>query len=304
MRCARCEAPAVTWIRYSGQHLCSDHFLEFVERRVKRELKAQLTLRPGDRLAIGMSGGKDSSVAATLLHGFLSRRGDAELVGITVDEGIEGYRPHAIGLARDLCSRLGIEHRVRRYADHVGVGMDEVVRRDPEAIPCSYCGVFRRQLLNLAAKEVDADYVVTGLNLDDTVQSILMNLARGDVARLARLGPHDRVQPGFVPRLAPLRTVPEKEVYLYARLRGIPFSDAACPHADRAQRGLFRETLNRLEQATPGTRHALLSAYESLRPLLQEAYPPASLGLCPSCGEPTAGERCKACELRERLSTL
>jgi len=302
--CSRCTSPAVTWIRYSGEHLCRAHVLESVERRVKREVRAQASLRGGERIAIGMSGGKDSSVAAVLLHDILAGRRDVELVGVTVDEGIASYRPGGIAAARSLCDGLGIEHRVVAVAETVGRTMDEVVGLDPRAIPCGYCGPFRRHALNRAACDVGADFVATGLNLDDTAQSILMNVARGDVERLARLGPHGTVQPGLVPRLQPLRAVPELEVYLYARLRRIPFHDATCPYAERAQRGRFREVLNRLEADSPGTRHAIVSTFDQLRPLLAEAFPPAALNACARCGEPTVRAVCKACELRERLGGL
>jgi uncharacterized protein (TIGR00269 family) len=304
MDCNRCGAPAVEWIRYSGEHLCRDHFLTFVERRVKRELRSQVDLHGGDRIAIGMSGGKDSSTTAVLLADFLQNRGDIELVGITIDEGIASYRPSGIEVAKRLCERVGIEHRVLAYEGTVGHTMDEVVGRDPGSIPCSYCGPFRRQALNRAAREVDADYVATGLNLDDTAQSILMNVARGDVEKLARLGPHENRQSGLVPRIQPLRMIPEKEVYLYAFLRGIAFHDATCPYAERAQRGRFREILHRLEDESPGTRHAIVSGYDQMRPLLQSAYPPATLSECARCGEPTASVVCKACELRERIEKI
>src|SRR6058998_3691519 len=196
-----------------------------------------------------MSGGKDSSTTAALLAKFLENRRGVELVGVTIDEGIASYRPQGIDYARRLCARLGIEHRVLAYADTVGHAMDEVVVVDPEAIPCSYCGPFRREALNRSAREVGADYVATGLNLDDTAQSILMNVARADLDRLARLGPHEVRQDGLVPRLQPLRTIPEKEVYLYAMLRGIPFHDATCPYAERAQRGRFSSIVAQLEES-------------------------------------------------------
>jgi len=299
--CDRCGSPAVEWIRYSGEHLCREHFLGFVERRVKRELRAQVDLQSGERIAIGMSGGKDSSTTAVLLADFLSNRHDIELIGITIDEGIASYRPAGIDFARRLCERIGIEHRVLSYGETVGRTMDEVVSKDPESIPCSYCGPFRRQALNRAAKEVDADYVATGLNLDDTAQSILMNVARGDIEKLARLGPHESRQPGLVPRIQPLRMIPEKEVYLYALLRGIQFHDATCPYAERAQRGRFREVLHRLEAESPGTRHAIVAGYDEMRPLLQTMFPPAALNACARCGEPTVNRICKACELRARI---
>src|SRR6058998_3464507 len=248
-----------------------------------------------------MSGGKDSSTTAALLAKFLENRRGVELVGVTIDEGIASYRPQGIDYARRLCARLGIEHRVLAYADTVGHAMDEVVVVDPEAIPCSYCGPFRREALNRAAREVDADYVATGLNLDDTAQSILMNVARGDIEKLARMGPHETRQPGLVPRIQPLRMIPEKEVYLYALLSGIEFHDATCPYAERAQRGRFRDIVHRLEEDSPGTRHAILRGYDQMRPLLQGKYPPATLNACARCGEPTVNVVCKACELRNGL---
>ena len=304
MRCSKCDASAVTLIRYSGQHLCRDHFLAFVERRVKHELRSQVDLSGGERIAVGLSAGKDSSVATVLLHDILRARRDVELVAITVDEGIASYRPGSLPLAEALCKGLGIEHRIVRLEDTAGWAMDDVVGADPAAIPCSYCGVFRRQALNVAAKETDADYLATGLNLDDTAQSILMNVARGDIDKLARLGPHERVQPGLVPRLQPLRMIPEKEAYLYAMLRGIPFHDATCPHAERAQRGRFREIVNHLEEESPGTRHAIVRGYDQLRPLFAEHFPPAPLQECVVCGEPTSGITCKACELAAKLATV
>ena len=199
MECSKCGTSAVTLIRYSGQHLCGDHFRAFVERRVKRELHRQVDLRGGGRIAVGLSGGKDSSTTTVLLHDILSPRRDVELVAVTVDEGIASYRPEGIRLAQDLCRGLGIEHRVVRYEDTVGWRMDEVVAADPEAIPCSYCGVFRRNALNLAAREVAADYVATGLNLDDTAQSILMNVARGHAEERARPPPRRGGAPGGEP---------------------------------------------------------------------------------------------------------
>ena len=304
MTCDRCGAPSVEWIRYSGEHLCAEHFTSFVEKRVKRELRSQVDLRSGDRVAIGMSGGKDSSTTAFLLASLFGERRDIELIGITIDEGIASYRPEGIECARRLCASLGIEHRVLSYEQTARHTMDDVVVLDSAAIPCSYCGPFRREALNRAARDVDADYVATGLNLDDTAQSILMNVARGDVEKLARMGPHDSRQPGLVPRIQPLRMIPEKEVYLYAMLRGIAFHDATCPYAERAQRGRFREILHRLEDESPGTRHAIVSGYDQMRPLLQTKYPPAALRACARCGEPTPHDICKACELRERLTTI
>ena len=301
MLCSRCGKEAVTLIRYNGQHLCKEHFVAFLEKRVKAEISNQVKLRGGARIAVGLSGGKDSAVATLLLHEVFAPRRDFEIHAITVDEGIRGYRPEALEVARGFCKARGIPHHVISFEDAFGLTMDQVVERDPDTIPCSYCGVLRRYCLNAKAREIEATVLATGLNLDDTSQSILMNLARGDIERLARMGPHTSVQPGLVPRIQPLRTIPEKETYLYAMLRGIEIYDAECPYSTRAQRGRFREIIDVLESESPGTRHALLKSYDTLAPLLAKEYPPGELNECKACGEPTGKETCRACEMVARL---
>lgn len=294
----------MTLIRYSGQHLCANHFLDFTERRVKKELRRQLNLEKEVTIAIAISGGKDSSVTTYLLSRILGKRPTIHLAAITADEGIAGYRPDGIESSSELCKGLDIPHHVISYKDALGWTMDRVVKVDPKTIPCSYCGVFRRYALNKKARELHADYLATGLNLDDTAQSILMNVARGDMERMARLGPHAKVQEDMIPRLQPLRLVPEKESYLYAMLRGVKFHDATCPYSDRAVRGLFRDTLNKLEESIPGTRHSLLSSFDQMRPWLDKEFSGVKVRRCRECGEPAMNEVCKACELVEKLEGL
>jgi uncharacterized protein (TIGR00269 family) len=305
VKCDRCGGKAITLIRYSGAHLCAPHFQEFLERRVKQEIRRQLHLDgTPTRIAVAISGGKDSSTTLHLLHRFLGRRRDVSLEAITVDEGIEGYRPPGLQAAAALCSRLGVPHHTTSYREAVGFDMDAIATADPRTIPCTYCGVFRRRCLNLKAREISADYLATGHNLDDTVQTILMNLGRGDVEKLARMGPHRTVQPGLVPRLQPLRPIPDKEVFLYAHLQGLPFDHGTCPHAEGALRQRYRRMVNELEASSPGTRHAILSTYDALRPLLESAYPPAELRPCGQCGEPTVGEVCQGCLFVGRLKGM
>lgn len=257
----------------------------------------------GDRkIALALSGGKDSTTAAYLLKKILGVRKDIEFSAITVDEGITGYRPRSIVLARNFCRKMRTDHHLVSFKDLIGWTMDEIAKMDKETIPCTYCGVFRRRCLNLKAKEIGADMLATGLNLDDTVQSILMNISRADLDKLARLGPHSKIQEGLVPRIQPLRTIPEKEVYLYALFNNLKIHDAICPYSERAMRGRYRSIVDVLEKYSPGTRHAILKTYDSIRPALEEIFPQANLHSC-KCGEPTLGEKCQGCTLIERLES-
>ncbi len=299
-KCDRCNRDAVTFIRYNGSHLCSAHFQEYVARRVRRELRAQVDLDRDKHLAVAVSGGKDSCVALLLMHEILRDRRDVKISAITVDEGIEGYRPEALQKAQHLSKELGVEHHVVSFQDVVGTTMDMAATILGQRTPCAYCGVFRRKCMNLVARDIGADVLATGHNLDDAAQAVLMNFTRGDVERLARMGPHEKVQPGLVPRIMPLRQVPEKEVYLYALLRGMDFADSTCPYWEAALRNEYRDIIDGMESRSPGAKHSILSSYDVMKPLLQEKYPQSVLTLC-QCGEPSPRGRCMACAMTEEL---
>jgi len=300
VECTKCHGEAITFIRYNGSSLCTAHFMEYIERRVKKEVREQLDIRGSKHITVAVSGGKDSSVALLLLHDILSKRRDVQLSAITVDEGIEGYRPQSIDKVRTLCGSLDIPHHLISFKEAFGTTMDEIHGSLGSRTPCAYCGVLRRRCLNLKGKEIGADILATGLNLDDSAQAILMNFTRGDVERLARMGPHDKVQPGLIPRIQPLRLIPEKESYLYALTRGIEFSNAVCPYYEAALRNEYRAIIDEMESRTPGTKYSILSSYDALGPLLKSHFPPANLKLC-ACGEPTVKGRCMACELLDEI---
>ncbi|MDR3205503.1 MAG: TIGR00269 family protein [Candidatus Methanoplasma sp.] len=293
MRCDFCAKDAVTLIRYNGSHLCSDHFRKYFEKRVKREIRKQIDLRPGDKIAVAVSGGKDSMVTLHLLHSVFGSRKDLEMHAISIDEGIEGYRPPSLDIVREYCLEKGIPYH-RRGFDELGVSMDAAAPVCGDNSPCTYCGVFRRRLMNDEARRIGARLIATGHNLDDMAQSVLMNFVRGDVDRLARLGPHTKVQPGLVPRFHPLRLIPEKESLLYAMVSGIPYWDGECPYYREALRNQYRKVIGELENASPGAKFGIMSSYDTLRPLLSDGG--KELRIC-ECGEPTLGAKCKSCEL-------
>jgi uncharacterized protein (TIGR00269 family) len=235
-------------------------------------------------------------VALSLTQQYFRHRPNVETVALSVDEGISGYRPATLEKARELTERLGVEHRVVRFSDAYGTTTEQSLRTLPGTIPCAYCGVWRRQLLNRAARDISADVLVLGFNLDDLAQTVLMNLARGDLDRLARMSPHRGHQPGLIPRIAPLAQIPEREVFLYAHLTKVPFDHGECPHARAAARNIYREVVWQLEEAMPGTRHALLRTQERLAPLLLGPTSSGTADRCRECGEPTSGTLCRACE--------
>lgn len=303
--CSRCREPAVTHLRYSGQHLCKEHFVRFFEKRAKMEVHRQGRL-PKGTLAVALSGGKDSVACLAFLHALTKDRPDVDLVAITIDEGIAGYRDGSIEICKDVTGRLGVPWHVVTMQDLAGYTIDQFAagERGPDADgtarpACGPCGVFRRLGMNRLARELGAGMIATGHNLDDTAQTVLMNVLNGDADRLARMAPHDDPKEGLVPRLLPFRTIPEKEVLLYCLLQGLPVHhEEECPYAARAQRFFLRDKLLELEARSPGTRHSLVRFHDRVKPAILAEAPQVPLSACATCGEPTSGSTCKACAWR------
>lgn len=300
IKCSKCREDSVIFLRYNGTHLCRDHFLESVRKRVYAEFHRQVELKGEERIAVAISGGKDSTLCLRMLSEIVGPMRGIGLNAIMIDEGIEGYRESGIPFVRRLCGELDVDFDIISMKKSLGITMDEIASSPREQSSCTYCGVLRRRLLNASARDIGADFLATGLNLDDTAQGIMMNIFRGDIEKLARMGPHDNIQGGLVPRLQPLRRIPEKESHLFCLLEGIEFYDGICPYANEAVRNLYREAIARIEDDCPGTRYAILSSYDSIRKALQKSCPPIELRQC-GCGEPSVGDKCKACQLLEMI---
>jgi uncharacterized protein (TIGR00269 family) len=259
---------------------------------------------PSDRVLVAASGGKDSAVLLQTLVRLESRWG-VDFMALTVDEGIEGYRERGVEQARRMAEELKVPHYVTSFKEEYGYTLDEVQRiasrKGSPFNACTFCGVLRRRLINLKARELGATKVATGHNLDDEAQTALINILRGCVGKLARL----RASPlkaweGFVPRVKPLRYIPEREVTLYAYLTGVEMYEEECKFVGASLRHEVRWMLNRLDARHPGVKYALVSAVDRLAPLL-EGELKGEMRVCRRCGEPTGREICRACEVLEEL---
>jgi uncharacterized protein (TIGR00269 family) len=300
MECSFCGRRAVYERRYAGVFLCDRHLIKSVEHRFRLAVSKHELIRRGERVTVAVSGGKDS---LSLLY-LLAEREDSwgfELSALTVDEGIRGYREHSVEKVRRAAAELGVEWKLLSFKERFGKTLDEMLQQDTRLGPCTYCGVLRRRLLNEGAKELGADKLATAHNLDDEVQAIFLDYIRGDLQRLCRLGPKYEPREGFVPRIKPLREIPEKEMALYAMLRGLDFYLGSCPH----RRGMHAEIerfLNRLETHHPNSKLMILKFFDRIRPKLSELLPQDfNLQSCKLCGEPAAGEICRSCRLLDDL---
>jgi uncharacterized protein (TIGR00269 family) len=260
-----------------------------------------------DRIAVAVSGGKDSISLLHILAKIERYHPKSSLVAVTVDEGIRGYRDEALEIAEKTCKALRLEHHVISFKVLYGFTLDEIISRtgpktERELTACSYCGVLRRKALNVLAREIRADKLATAHTLDDEVQTSLMNIFRGDIARLAKEKPiTNKVHPLLVQKVKPFCEVPERESTLYAYVKKIRFQDIPCPYASEAFRNDIRAMLNRMEQKRPGTKFTISKSMERIRPTLSDVVKKDEFRECVKCGEPASGRLCRTCEVLSNL---
>ena len=302
--CTCCKTRSAFFFRqYSGQRLCKKCFTQSIEAKVRATITRYHMLNFNDHLAVAVSGGKDSLSILHILAKLRKFRPKTTLTAITVDEGIKGYRDEALEIASALCKKLEVPQHIVSFKELYGFTLDEMIahvreRGRTELTACAYCGVLRRRAINAGAKQVKADKIATGHTLDDEVQTELMNIFHGDIARLAKEKPvTSEVHPMFVQKIKPFCEIPEKESALYAYVKKISFQDTPCPYASEALRNDIRGMLNCMEAKHAGTKFTVFKAMERLRPAIEETVKKENFKTCMECGEPSALDLCKACEM-------
>ena len=306
-KCSACKRKEPFFHRnYSGEWLCKKCFSESIEGKVRATILKYKMLSYNDRVAVAVSGGKDSLSLLEVLAKMERKYPRAKLVAVTVDEGIAGYRDEALEITAKTCKRLRIPHHLVSFKQLYGYTLDEIVQRlrqrGSELTPCAYCGVLRRKAMNAAALEVKADKIATGHTLDDEVQTSLMNLFHGDVPKLASEKPvTERVHPRLVQKIKPFCEVPEKESALYAYVKGIMFQSTPCPYAGEALRNDIRSLLNLMEERHAGTKFTVFKSIEKIRPALASLQEKGEFKECRQCGDPAASEQCMACQLLKQI---
>ncbi|MGA2917309.1 TIGR00269 family protein [Methanoregula sp.] len=298
-RCSLCSEPAVFFDRLAHCHLCRVHFFDRIEQRVADTIAARNLIVPGDTVAVGLSGGKDSTALMMIISKLLPSWENIRLVAVTVDEGIRGYREETIQSADRFARTLGVEHRHVTFPDIFGDSLDGIISgRESQA--CSICGILRKKALASAAREAGATKLATGHNLDDEAQSVLMNVLRGDLPRLVRDSSTDS-SGRFIPRIKPLMAVSEKEIAAYLLLRNAWNDLPECPYARHALRREVRSMLSSLEYRHPGTMLRLMESKGKIEKSCTGVIATDPLRSCRECGDPCSRELCQLCQLKREL---
>ncbi|KAJ7590736.1 cytoplasmic tRNA 2-thiolation protein 1 [Mycena floridula] len=301
--CALCDKNKAMLKRpKTGQQICRDCFFHVFETEVHNTIQEAQLFKPGDRVAIGASGGKDSTVLAYVMKALNERYNyGLELFLLSIDEGITGYRDDSLETVKRNRDQYQIPLKILSYDELYGWTMDAIVSQVGRKNNCTFCGVFRRQALDRGASMLNVDHIVTGHNADDIAETVLMNIMRGDIARLGRCTSICTKGEDTIRRSKPFKYAYEKEIVMYAYFKKLDYFSTECIYSPDAYRGHARTFLKDLEAARPSAIIDIIHSGEAFEVTEQVKATQKVQQTCKRCGYMSSNDLCKACTLLEGL---
>jgi len=299
LKCTICKSSKTVFKRaYSGEILCEKCFSKTFIKRVVKTISRYNMLHFNDKIGVAVSGGKDSLTLLHVLYKIEKKFPHSQLLAITIDEGIKGYREESLKIAIEACKKLKIKHVISSFKEAYGASLDEMIKISQEKnvfiSPCTLCGILRRHLLFHIAKNLDLDALATAHTLDDIVQTYFLNVLRGDVNIFIRKVSNEK------PKLiTPFRLTPEKEVAFYAYLKGYYLQSTLCKYAYSSARNFVRNFLNQYETNYPGALFTALHTFEKFE-ISEEKE--SKKERCIICGERSSRKICRVCEILSKLN--
>jgi len=302
-----------TCLKCTEKELCSgfcrSHFKKYFEEKVKKTIKKFNLFSHKDKIAVAVSGGKDSTVLLYVL-----KKLEYNVTGLTVNAFIGNYTKKNVENLREVCKKYDIPLKEISFKDEFGYSLCYIRsilnqgKKEQKVSSCFLCGVLRRYLINKYAREMKFDAVATGHTLDDEAQAFLMNIFRNDVMLARRQGPITGLggNSAFVKRVKPLYLCTENETTAYSKLMNFPVNYERCPCSVDAYRRNFRSFLEEFEKKHPSAKYNIVNFFLETIHKQKDKYKSDVIGTCELCREPSARNMCKKCEiigeLRKKLS--
>ena len=299
MKCDKCKNTSVYSRKYSGENLCSKCFSNSILRKIARTISKYKMIKNNELVCVAVSGGKDSLVLLDVLNK-MSKTHNFRIFAVTIDEGIPGYRDEALKIVENFCEQLKIQHKIFSYKKLFDLTLTESLelRNDQKLSSCGICGTFRRRALDHAATVINADTIATGHNLDDTLQTFLINILSGDTKKIGWMNPD--TSSNKVRKIKPLSEIYESEIVFYAFTNNLPFQTEPCPHMNEGIRTEIREFLNSLELNHDGIKNNM---YKTILKISQSTKNTndKEKQTCLVCGNQCTGRICSVCNMLTNL---
>jgi uncharacterized protein (TIGR00269 family) len=288
------------------EKLSDSKFLRSIEKKVNDTVKKYKLFDRKDKLAVAVSGGKDSTVCLYIL-----KKLGYDVEAITVDAVIGDYTKENVKNLKKVCKEHDIKLKVVSFRDEFGMALCYIQSllkgKGYKYSSCMICGILRRYLLNKYAKKMKYDCLVTGHNLDDEAQAVLMNVLRNDIKLALRQGPVSGIKQSksFVKRVKPLYLISEEEVIRYSKIMKFPVKYGICPCSVGAYRRKHKDFLDEYEKKHPSVKYNIVRMHERLMNLIKpESIDMGEVSVCKMCGEPAAKDMCNKCRIFKELKIL
>ncbi|HXD97758.1 MAG TPA: TIGR00269 family protein [Candidatus Acidoferrum sp.] len=296
MKCRKCGDAAVLELRRHNAAFCAPDFLEFFRNQIREAIRKYRMFDRDEPVLVAVSGGKDSLALWDVLidEGYRT-------TGLYLDLGIFDYSVESKAKCEAFAAARQVPLLIRRVEEEVGapVPIIKSVTRRP---PCSGCGLSKRYLMNRVALDEGLPVVATGHNLDDEAATLFGSVMHWQTDALPRQSPAlASTHPKLVRRVKPLYRLSERETAAYAFLRKIDYIVEECPFAKGATSIAHKETLNRMEDASPGAKHNFLFGFLEKARVAFERVEAVTLNECTRCGQVTTGTICAFCKLADQV---
>jgi tRNA(Ile)-lysidine synthase TilS/MesJ len=219
----------------------------------RRAVEQYEMIEDGDRIAVGISGGKDSTALLCILkelQRFYPKH--FELVAVTIDTGFEGMDFSPLTA---LCSEMGVEHHIVK-SDIAKIVFD--VRK--ESNPCSLCARVRRGLLHDTAKELGCNKLALGHHYDDVVVTFLMNLF--NEGRIGCFSPVTYLSRKDLTMIRPFIFADEGDIRYFTKSNDLPVVTSTCPEDKHTDRERFKKMVDDMDRENKGLKHRVFTAME------------------------------------------
>lgn len=293
MKCDRCKNQAAYTRKYSGEKLCSKCFSSSIVRKTAKTISKHNMIQNNELVAVAVSGGKDSLALLDIINQ-MTKTHNFRIKAITIDEGIPGYRNEALEIVQEYCAKLNVEHKVFSYKELFDLTLEEALdlRESEKTSSCSICGTLRRRAIDHAAKDIGADVIATGHNLDDTLQTFVINMLSGDTTKIGWMDPDN--SSNTLRKIKPFCEIYESEIVFYAFTNDIPFQTEPCPHMNEGIRTEIREFLNSLEGKHSGIKNNLYQSIIKVSQSVKDGNNKQKT-ICIKCGNDCTGKICSVC---------
>jgi len=277
-------------------------FIKQFEEKVASTIRDYKLASKKDKILVAVSGGKDSTTALYVLHKL-----GYNVEGIIIDQLLGEYSKKNLGNIQEFCKKNEIPLHVVAMRDEYGCSVcymkSTLDEKGFNLNSCTICGVIRRSILNKRAREFSADKIATGHNMDDEVQSFVMNLTQGDIKRSARAGPQTGIAKitKFVPRIKPLYFCTEDEIKKYSKIMKFPVVYDPCPCAADSFRTRIKKHLNTIEKQHPAAKKSIMDFFLEISPTLKSMQPEGTIRECSLCGEPSSNKVCRVCSITKNM---